>query len=216
MLFADGLGDLLGGLLGGGGGGGLTQLVMIVLLAWMALKGKSPVNPLPTPTPVPSPAPTPAPTPDVGPAPDGRVLVKLLTDLLTRLKPAGLDGLAAGLASPDDASDPTRELSGKVAAGFREIHEEITALASAAPDQPPDASRLQAVLNRLVSYWPLVELLLKLKGIPVPNIPFRPVQLAKIVSTVRLSDGLSAEEIALLRGLLSTRNAQAPEVPLAA
>lgn len=212
MLFADGLGDLLGGLLGGGSGGGLTQLVMIALLAWMALKGKSPVNPLPTPVPTPAPAPT----PDVGLTPDGRVLVKLLTDLLTRLKPAGLDGLAAGLASPDDASDPTRELSGKVAAGFREIHEEITSLASAAPDQPPDASRLQSILNRLVSYWPLVELLLKLKGIPVPNIPFRPVQLAKVVSTVRLSDGLSAEEIALLRGVLASRNAQAPEVPLAA
>lgn len=212
MLFADGLGDLLGGLLGGGSGGGLTQLVMIALLAWMALKGKSPVNPLPTPVPTPAPAPT----PDVGLTPDGRVLVKLLTDLLTRLKPAGLDGLAAGLASPDDASDPTRELSGKVAAGFREIHEEITSLASAAPDQPPDASRLQSILNRLVSYWPLVELLLKLKGIPVPNIPFRPVQLAKVVSTVRLSDGLSAEEIALLRGVLASRNAQSPEVPLAA
>jgi len=207
MLFGEGLADLLGGLLGGGGGG-LTQVLMIALLAWMAFKGKTPSpSPAPAPVvPVPQPSPTPAPSDDAN---------RPLLQLLTRLAPALQDLLER---MPKDApllageAGPSKELALKVVSGFKEISEDIHAASS--EGGAADPGRREAAFNKLVAFWPLVELVLRMQGLNVPSVAFRAVQAVKAASTIRLSDGLSEDEIAKIRSLLAVRNSQSPEISL--
>lgn len=169
-LFGDGIADLIGSLLGGGGNSSLMVLIVLGLQLWqMFAKPK----PGPTPSPSPSPSPVPSPVSPVSLIPD--LPNTRIDDVLRSV--AGLEKQIQSVLSARSAgdSDPNEKaLAGNVAALFKEIHEHTQA---ASEGGQIDLGRVEKILQLLASLYPILQVLLKLKGVNLPDLPLRPASL---------------------------------------
>lgn len=90
---------------------------------------------------------------------------------------------------------------------MKSLSEDLATLSSRPHDAPADSNyfaTVQGIANKFVAIWPLLRVLAAAFGVPLPNVPFNPIQLAKVVGTVNPLDGLSPDEVKTLMDFLGT------------
>jgi len=180
--------------------------VAFAIYSWYS-KIKPKPGPTPTPEPQPSPTPQPLPSPTPSPAPQpvdiGQLLQVLLPELakvfdgllkkrlaeVPQLGPETIvddddEGLEVfGATGPASARKAAQEVRQELSAQLSTVHARINELAAAS--QVDDKAAMSpaaavAILNTIVSLYPLLKVVLRLRGVKLPDAPLQQISLASL------------------------------------
>jgi len=146
-------------------------LIVLGLQLWQMFAKK----PGPTPRPSPSPSPVPSPVSPVSLIPD--LPNTRIDDMLRAIGNLGKQIEMAITPKSSDSDPNEKALAGNVAALFKEIHEHTQA---ASDGGQIDLSKVEKILQLLASLYPILQVLLKLKGVSLPDLPLRPASLTGV------------------------------------
>lgn len=195
-----GLGKLLG--VDTSGMSSTAALVAIGVAGYLWYTRNKP-KPGPTPSPAPDPQPSPTPSPAPQPVDIGQLLQVLLPELgklvdgllkkrlaeVPQLGPETMvvddeEGLEVfGATGPASARKAAQEVRQELSAQLSTVHARINELAAAS--QVDDKAAMSpaaavAILNTIVSLYPLLKVVLRLRGVKLPDAPLQQISLASL------------------------------------
>ena len=178
--------------------------VAFAIYSWYS-KIKPKPGPAPSPDPQPSPTPSPAPQPQPQPQPVdmsailqallpelGKLLDGLLKKRLAEVPQLGPETIVEdddeglevfGATGPASARKAAQEVRQELSAQLSTVHARINELAAAS--QVDDKAAMSpaaavAILNTIVSLYPLLKVVLRLRGVKLPDAPLQQISLASL------------------------------------
>lgn len=179
--------------------------VAFAIYSWYSkIKPKPGPTPTPEPQPIPQPMPVPQPIPTPGPQPIdlGDLLQRLAPEIarlvegllrkreISQLGPETMvlddqdEGLEVfGATGPASARKAAQEVRQELSAQLSTVHARINELAAAS--QVDDKAAMSpaaavAILNTIVSLYPLLKVVLRLRGVKLPDAPLQQISLASL------------------------------------